>query len=97
MSASDSGNLCWLYCQDLIKWNKIEFLELNDLKFLENLNCFEECLANFESYAEMNLVSETQPSIRILNEWILIKMIAWKIENIEMDSLLNKLKDVSLF
>jgi hypothetical protein len=47
-------------------------------------------------YCELNLVNESQPSIRIVIEWLVVKMLQLKLEKLDDESyFLNKLKNVS--
>ncbi len=45
-------------------------------------------------YSEMNLVTESQPSIRIIVEWILIKILSTKLDSMDFNDLWKKLENV---
>lgn len=48
-------------------------------------------------YAEQNLITETQPSIRILTEWVIIRIVLSKLDTFEFSSLFAKLENVEKF
>ncbi len=54
----------------------------------------ENCLNELAEYSEVNLITESQPSIRIIVEWIIIKILSTRLDTIDFNDLWKKLENV---
>ena len=83
-----------LYINSLVHRERFRLWQII-ITILPKLN--ENCLNELVEYSEVNLITESQPSIRIIVEWVIIKIYSNRLDSIDFNDLWNKLENVLLF